>query len=85
MELTISPKERQAISEPPRLLTPSEIVSLRREMQEASAWMRAELNRREKVQKTAYTGQMWMQDMLESCKRMNSDEAYRKEIAKRQS
>ena len=32
---------------------------------------------------TAYTGQMWMQDMLESCKRMNSDEAYRKEVAKR--
>ena len=33
---------------------------------------------------TFYTGEQWMQNMIEGCKRLNSDEAYRKEVAKRQ-
>lgn len=33
---------------------------------------------------TFYTVEQWEQDMLEGCKRLNSDEAYRKEVAKRQ-
>lgn len=33
---------------------------------------------------TAYTVDQWMQNMLEGCKRLNSDEAYRQEVAKRQ-
>lgn len=41
----MAPKARRSAPEPPRLLTPAEIDALRREMEEAGAWMRAELQR----------------------------------------
>ena len=40
-----SPKAKLDTSRQPRPLTPSEIDSLRREMQSASEWMQAELER----------------------------------------
>lgn len=33
---------------------------------------------------TFYTIEQWQQDVMENCKRLNNDEAYRKEVAKRQ-
>lgn len=33
---------------------------------------------------TSYTVDQWEQSMMEGCTRLNSDEAYRKEVAKRQ-
>lgn len=33
---------------------------------------------------TFYTIEQWQQDVMEDCKRLNNDEAYRKEVAKRQ-
>ena len=33
---------------------------------------------------TFYTVEQWERNMLEGCKRLNNDETYRKEVAKRQ-
>ena len=38
----------------------------------------------EAAYRPAYMGEMWIQSLPEACKRLNSDEAYRKQIAKRQ-
>ena len=46
MASTNSLKAKRDTSDVPRLLTRSEIASLRRDMKEASAWMRQELQRR---------------------------------------
>ena len=46
MALTNSPKAKWDTSDVPRLLTRSEIASLRRDMQEASDWADKELERR---------------------------------------
>ena len=46
MASTKSHKARQDTSDVPRLLTRSEMASLKRDMQESSAWMKEELDRR---------------------------------------
>ena len=45
MASTNSPKEKPGTSNLPRLLTPSEIESLRQEMRQAGEWAKAELKR----------------------------------------
>ena len=46
MASTNSPKAKRDTSDVPRLLTRSEIASLRRDMKESSAWLKEELDRR---------------------------------------
>jgi len=46
MVLTASPKEKPNTSEKPRVLTQSEIASLRQDMKQSVAWVQAELRRR---------------------------------------
>lgn len=52
MALKNSHKAKRVTSDGPRLLTRSEIESLKRDMKESGAWMRAELKRR-RAQKNA--------------------------------
>lgn len=46
MALTTSPKKKLGISDRPRVLTQSEIASLRQDMKQSVAWVQAELRRR---------------------------------------
>jgi hypothetical protein len=49
MKESPSPPPAAQERERPRLLTPDELAELRRDMAEASAWMRAELARRRRA------------------------------------
>ena len=56
MASTNSPKVKRDTSDVPRLLTRSEIASLRRDMKESSDWAKKELKRRAQKEAKARSG-----------------------------